>query len=68
MTTSAMELLFSCALITHNIQCVPGLTAGWFRQCEQSFLPKEKTVAESPNWASNLEPCDYQADDLAVIN
>jgi len=29
-------------------------------------LPKETTAAESPNWASNLEPCDYQADALAV--
>jgi len=24
-------------------------------------LPKETIAAESPNWASNLEPCDYQA-------
>jgi len=29
-------------------------------------LPKETTAAESPNWALNLEPCDYQADALAV--
>jgi len=33
---------------------------------EVSFFPKETTAAESPNWASNLEPCDYQADTLAV--
>jgi len=29
-------------------------------------LPKETTATESPNWASNLEPCDYQVDALAV--
>jgi len=29
-------------------------------------LPKETTVAESPDRASNLEPYDYQADALAV--
>jgi len=27
-------------------------------------LPKETTAAESPNWASNLEPYNYQADTL----
>jgi len=30
------------------------------------FLPKESTVAESPNQASNLEPYDYPADTLAA--
>jgi len=25
------------------------------------FLAKKTTAGESPNWASNLEPCDYQA-------
>jgi len=29
-------------------------------------LPKETTAAESPNWVSNLEPCDNQTDALAV--
>jgi len=36
----------------------------WQEQ-EASFLPKETTVAETPNLASNLEPHDYQADTLA---
>jgi len=27
---------------------------------------KETTAAENPNWELNLEPCDYQADALAV--
>jgi len=30
-------------------------------------LPKETTVAESPDWASNLEPYDYKADALATL-
>ena len=29
-------------------------------------MPKETTVAESSNWASNLGPHDYQADALAA--
>ena len=42
------------------------ITAGWLRQWEWSFLPKETTVAESPDRVSNLEPYDYQADVLTV--
>ena len=33
----------------------------------ESFLPKETTVAESPDRESNLEPYDYQADALATL-
>jgi len=32
------------------------------------FLAKETTVAESPDWASNLEPYDYQADALFIYD
>jgi len=62
--TSALELLFSCTLITHNI---PWFNS-WVAEAKGcSFLPKEITAVESPNWALNPEPCDYQADALSIL-
>jgi len=66
MTASATGAAFQLCPdhIVHNI--IPGLAAGWLRQWERSFLPKETTAAEGLDRASNLEPYDCQADALAV--
>jgi len=58
-----MELLFSSALITQYTILF------WFNSwVAEVMVPKETTVAESHkhNWESNLEPCNYLADALAV--
>jgi len=65
MVVSAKQAALQPCPDTHK-QYVPALTAGWLRQWEQIFLPKETTVAESPNQASNLGPYNYQADALAA--
>jgi len=56
MTTSAMELLFSCAQITQYTIC--SQFNSWVAEVMGvKFLAKEITAAESPNWASLRLPC-----------